>query len=156
MPNYLRPKLPGAQVFFTAALVDRGSDVLVREVGRLRAAVREVRVERPFGIDAWEVLPDHMHAVWTLPDGDADFSTRWAAIKARFTRSIRDSGRVGFHPTIAPDGRRSWYRDKQPRHPEQMLHTCGPFPAKSNLCGAAIRLVAPASVLDVTIERLDP
>lgn len=52
--------------------------------------------ERPFGIDAWVVMPDHLHAVWTLPQGDADFSTRWGAIKARFTRSLR---RVGFHPT---------------------------------------------------------
>jgi len=107
MPDYVRPKAPGARVFFTVVLADRGSDLLVREIGRLREAVREVHAERPFGIDAWVVLPDHLHAVWTLPAGDAGFSTRWGAIKARFTRSIRDSGRVGFHPTIAPDGHRS-------------------------------------------------
>ena len=107
MPDYVRPKLPGACVFFTVALANRGSDLLVREVAGLRDAVRVVRAQRPFAIDAWVVLPDHMHAVWTLPEGDADFSTRWAAIKARFTRSVRDSGRVGFHPTVAPDGRRS-------------------------------------------------
>ena len=95
MPDYLRPKLPGASVFFTVALADRGSDVLVREIGRLREAVREVRGERPFAIDAWVVLPDHMHAVWTLPDGDADFSTRWGAIKARFSMAMR---RAGFTP----------------------------------------------------------
>jgi putative transposase len=71
---------------------DRGSDVLVREAGRLREAVREVRAERPFGIDAWVVLPDHMHAVWTLPEADADFSTRWVAIKARFSMAM---GRAG-------------------------------------------------------------
>ena len=71
MPDYLRPKLPGARVFFTVALADRRSDVLVREIGRLREAVREVRAQQPFTIDAWVVLPDHMHAVWTLPDGDA-------------------------------------------------------------------------------------
>jgi putative transposase len=95
MPNNLRPRLPGARVFFTVALADRGSDVLVREAGRLREAVREVRAERPFGIDAWVVLPDHMHAVWTLPEADADFSTRWAAIKARFSMAM---GRAGFTP----------------------------------------------------------
>ena len=94
-------------MFFTVTLADRRSDLLVREIGRLREAVREAREARPFGIDAWVVLPDHLHAVWTLPAGDADFSTRWGAIKARFTRSIRDSGRVGFHPTIGLDGRRS-------------------------------------------------
>ena len=93
MPNYLRPKRPGAAVFLTVALADRESDLLVREVAALRIAVRQTKGERPFRIDAWVVLPDHMHFVWTLPEGDADFSTRVGAIKSRFTR------RVGFHPT---------------------------------------------------------
>ena len=107
MPTYARPRVTGACVFFTVTLADRRSDLLVREVGLLRAAVRAVRAERPFEIDAWVVLPDHLHTVWTLPPGDADFSTRWGAIKARFTRGVRDSGRVGFQPTIGPDGERS-------------------------------------------------
>jgi putative transposase len=47
-------------------------------------------------VEAWVVLPDHLHAVWTLPVGDVDYGVRWGAIKARFTRSLR---RVGFHPT---------------------------------------------------------
>jgi putative transposase len=96
MPNYRRPRVPGATVFFTVALAERGSDLLVREVARLREAVAATRAERPFGIAAWVVLPDHLHAVWVLPEGDHDFSTRWGAIKSRFTRSLR---RVGFHPT---------------------------------------------------------
>jgi putative transposase len=103
MPNYLRPKQPGARVFFTVALANRGSDMLVREIGRLREVVRDVRAARPFAIDAWVVLPDHMHAVWTLPERDADFSTRWGAIKARFSMSMR---RAGFIPP-APVGRAS-------------------------------------------------
>jgi len=107
MPNYRRPHVTGAHVFFTVNLADRGSDLLVREIGCLRAAVADVRAKRPFTIDAWVVLPDHLHTVWTVPPGDADFSTRWAAIKARFTRYVRDSGRVGFHPTIGKDGERS-------------------------------------------------
>ena len=97
MSEYIRPRQPGATVFFTVALADRGSDVLVREIEALRQAVRVARLERPFGIDAWVVLPDHMHCVWTLPEGDRDFSTRMGAIKARFTRAIKS--RVGFHPT---------------------------------------------------------
>ena len=88
MSTYIRPKLPGAKVFFTVALADRASDLLVREIGALRAAVAGVRAERPFGIEAWVVLPDHLHAMWTLPVGDADFSTRWKEIKARFTKSV--------------------------------------------------------------------
>ncbi len=101
MPNYLRPKLCGATVFFTVTLATRGDDLLVREVARLREAVRATRAERPFGIDAWVVLPDHLHAVWTLPEGDADYSVRWGAIKARFSMSMR---RAGFTPPL-PIGR---------------------------------------------------
>lgn len=97
MPRCLRPKTPGATVFFTVTLADRRSDALVREIAALREAVRATRAERPFGIVAWVVLPDHMHCVWTLPEGDADYPVRMGAIKARFTRAIKR--RVGFHPT---------------------------------------------------------
>ena len=93
MPNYLRLRVPGATIFFTVALAERGSDLLVREIDRLREAVQATRAVRPFAIDAWVVLPDHLHCVWTLPEGDADFSTRWGAIKGRFSRGLR-AGRM--------------------------------------------------------------
>ena len=93
MSRYVRPKVSGATVFFTVALADRRSDLLVREIGALRQAVRDVRVKRPFDIDAWVVLPDHMHCVWTLPEGDADFSVRWKEIKTGFTKAV---GQVGL------------------------------------------------------------
>ncbi len=111
MPTYRRPRVPGATVFFTVALAGRGSDLLVREIGLLRAAVRATRAERPFGIDAWVVLPDHLHCVWALPEGDADFSTRWGAIKGRFSRSLRGAGfagRAGFSPPTQPAPPRVW------------------------------------------------
>ncbi len=98
MPNYRRPKVTGATVFFTVTLADRQSDLLIREIGLLRAAVRATKVERPFEIECWVVLPDHLHCIWTLPAGDRDFSTRWGAIKSRFTRAIK--GRVGLNPTL--------------------------------------------------------
>ncbi len=63
MSDYLRPRNPGASVFFTVALADRGSRLLVEEMDRLRAAVRDTMKERPFQIDAWVVLPDHLHVV---------------------------------------------------------------------------------------------
>lgn len=96
MSRYIRPHRPGASVFFTVALAARGSQVLVDQVEVLRQAVRVTMRERPFAIDAWVVLPDHMHCVWTLPEGDADYSTRMGAIKARFSRELR---RSGFSPT---------------------------------------------------------
>jgi putative transposase len=101
MSRYIRPKVPGVSVFFTVNLADRGARTLAEQIDTLREAVRLTRVERPFRIDAWVVLPDHMHCVWTLPVGDADYSVRMAAIKARFTRAL--TGRVGFHPTVIED-----------------------------------------------------
>lgn len=101
MSAYLRPRLPGAVVFFSVALADRGSDLLVREISRLRQAVAATRAERHFAIEAWVVLPDHLHAVWRIPEGDADYSVRWGAIKARFSMEVR---RAGFTPPISPTG----------------------------------------------------
>jgi putative transposase len=101
MPNYVRPKVTGARVFFTLCLADRGSDLLVRKVDLLREAVRATRAERAFGVDAWVVLPDHLHAIWAMPAGDRDFGVRWGAIKARFSMAM---GRAGFTPPL-PVGR---------------------------------------------------
>jgi putative transposase len=69
-------------------LHDRGRSLLTDEIAVLREAIRRTRAESPFHIDAIVVLPDHLHAVWTLPDGDADFSSRWRAIKKSFTKAI--------------------------------------------------------------------
>jgi putative transposase len=93
MSEYRRPHVNGACVFFTVALAQRGAWLLVDEVARLRAAVRVTMAERPFGIAAFVVLPDHLHAVWQMPEGDADFATRWGAIKARFSMGLPE-GRV--------------------------------------------------------------
>ena len=86
MSNYIRPKIAGACIFFTVTLANRRSELLTREIAALRAAVRRTKAERPFTIEAWVVLPDHMHCVWTLPENDHDFSTRRSVIKARFSR----------------------------------------------------------------------
>nr|WP_323766588.1 transposase [Antarctobacter sp.] len=80
---------------------------MLDEIEILREAVQVTRARRPFAIDAWVVLPDHMHAVWTLPEGDANYSDRWGAIKARFSKRVRlkEGGAVGCKPTL-PVGRR--------------------------------------------------
>lgn len=102
MSSYIRPKVTGASVFFTVALAHRGSDLLVREISALREAVRETRAERPFVVDAWVVLPDHLHAVWTLPAGDREYGIRWGAIKARFVRALREREAAGCRPGFSP------------------------------------------------------
>ena len=50
-----------------------------------------VKQNHPFHIDAWVLLPDHMHCTWTLPKNDADISKRWGLIKAGFSKQVRDS-----------------------------------------------------------------
>lgn len=97
MSSYLRPSRPGALIFFTVALADRGSRLLVDEIDRLRAAVQVTRAERPFGIEAWVVLPDHLHCIWRLPQADADYGTRWRLIKARFPQGVPMGARRESH-----------------------------------------------------------
>ncbi len=88
MPDYRRNLVPGGTYFFTVNLLERRKRLLVDEVDALREAVRLARAKRPFHIDAWVVLPDHMHAVWTLPPGDGDYSGRWRAIKIAFAKAL--------------------------------------------------------------------
>ena len=88
MVAYRRNFIPGASYFFTVILRDRSSSLLVNRIDILREAIRSVKKERPFIIDAMVILPDHLHAVWTMPPGDADYSTRWREIKSRFSRKI--------------------------------------------------------------------
>ena len=88
MSNYRRLRIPGGCYFFTVNLAERRTDLLVRHIDALREAMREVRRGRPFRIDAFVVLPDHLHAIWTLPEGDDDFATRWMLIKTGFSRHV--------------------------------------------------------------------
>ena len=99
MVSYRRNLIPGASYFFTATLLDRTSRLLVERIDDLREVMRSVRDERPFDIDAVVILPDHLHCIWTLPPGDADYAMRWREIKSRFSRKIpvgeyRSLGRV--------------------------------------------------------------
>jgi putative transposase len=88
MTNYRRNFLPGGSFFFTVNLTDRNLSLLVRHIDLLRTAFRDARRRHPFEIDAIVVLPDHLHAIWTLPEDDADFALRWRLIKSAFSRSL--------------------------------------------------------------------
>ena len=92
MSDYRRYRTSGGTYFFTVNLADRVSDALTRHIDDLRAAFAGVLLARPFTVDAMVVLPDHLHAIWTLPEGDSDFPTRWKEIKTGFTRRTGLSG----------------------------------------------------------------
>jgi len=94
MTNYRRNFLVGGSFFFTANLADRRLCLLTEHVGLLRHAFRDVRRRHPFSIDAIVVLPDHLHAIWTMPKGDADFAVRWRLIKSTFSRGVLTGERV--------------------------------------------------------------
>ena len=88
MTLYRRNFVPGGTFFFAVNLNDRRSALLTDHIAELRAACRYVRRRHPFAIDAIVVLPDHLHAIWTLPQGDADYSTRWRLLKSAFSRRL--------------------------------------------------------------------
>ena len=92
MVRYRRNFVPGGAFFFTVVLENRRSSLLVDKIASLRLAFRVTRAERPFKLDAIVILPDHLHAVMTLPDGDSDFSGRWRRIKSAFTRQVVAEG----------------------------------------------------------------
>jgi putative transposase len=94
MTAYRRNPVAGGTYFFTLNLADRRLPLLTDNIGLLRAAFRYTRRRHPFTIEAIVILPDHLHALWTLPAGDSDFATRWRLIKTVFSRGLRPTKRV--------------------------------------------------------------
>lgn len=97
MTEYRRAYAPGATWFFTVNLAERqGNHLLVDHIDSLHAAFDYVKQRHPFRMDAAVVLPDHSHCIWTLPQGDTDFSTRWNLLKGYFSRTIEKGERVSI------------------------------------------------------------
>jgi putative transposase len=90
MSRYRRSHVPGTTYFFTVTTYRRQRLLILPDVlSTLRSAFRTVRTEHPFRIDALVVLPDHLHTLWTLPPGDADYAIRWSLIKRQVSQSSR-------------------------------------------------------------------
>lgn len=111
MPRYRRALTPGATYFFTVVACRR-QPILCND--DIRAALRDgialARQKRPFTIDAWALLHDHLHCLWTLPEGDADYATRWAIIKRHVSLAVRDTYR-----------REEWLNPSKRKHRESTL-----------------------------------
>jgi putative transposase len=88
MSRYRRSKLDGGLYFFTVTLADRSSDLLIRHIDRLRRVYASVQNRYPFETVAICILPDHLHAIWSLPSGDRNYPLRWSLMKAGFTRGL--------------------------------------------------------------------
>jgi putative transposase len=88
MTDYRDNRVPGGTFFFTVRLLDRDSTLLTDHFSAFGEAMRQARIRKPFHVDAWIVLPDHAHAIWTLPPGDHDCATRWRAVKIAFSKAL--------------------------------------------------------------------
>lgn len=89
MRTYQRLRINGGCYFFTVNLAKRHNNaLLIANIDHLRDAFRITQRDHPFTMPAVVILPDHLHCLWQLPPDDSDFSTRWALIKARFSRNI--------------------------------------------------------------------
>ena len=90
MRTYKRLKIEGGCYFFTVVLVQRnGNNLLIEQVDSLRESFKHVQNNHPFTMNAIVIMPDHLHCIWQLPEGDDNFSTRWRLIKAHFSQSIK-------------------------------------------------------------------
>ena len=119
MPNFRRYFVPGGTYFFTVVTDGRApifEDARARRI--LGEALRACRERRPFSTPAIVLLPDHLHAVWTLPPGDDGYARRWGEIKARLTRDWLSAGGAE-RPTTAGrrrEGRRGVLQPKYWEH----------------------------------------
>ncbi len=88
MRTYIRDRTEGATYFFTLNLLNRQSDLLIHHIDLFRIAYRKTQQAMPFTLDAMVVLPEHLHILMTLPEGDHDYPKRISCLKGLFSRQI--------------------------------------------------------------------
>ncbi|MBI2413958.1 MAG: transposase [Deltaproteobacteria bacterium] len=110
--RYRRSKAKGASFFFTVVTHGRKKTLCRKEnVLLIKEAFKRVIAERPFTIDAFVLLPDHIHCIWTLPENDNDFSTRWRLFKSFFTKGCRDEFKSAQTDSMLKKGEQAiWQR----------------------------------------------
>ncbi len=90
MPNFRRALVPSGTFFFTVVTYKRRQILTKPESLKiLRNVIHEVKQLLPFSIDGWVLLPNHIHCIWSLPEGDFNFSKRWGMIKAIFSKRAK-------------------------------------------------------------------
>jgi putative transposase len=109
--KYRRALIPGGTFFFTVVTHNR-MPLLARDdrVALLRDAFRYVMQRHPFQLEACVILPDHLHAIWTLPEDDHDYSTRWRLIKSYFSHRFQDKPQIPSSSRAAKQEKTVWQR----------------------------------------------
>ena len=92
MVLYRRNFIPGGTYFFTVTLIDRSATYLTDHFDLLREAFNSIKNKSPYKTHAFVILPDHIHCIWELPENDADYPSRWSAIKTYFSRGLIKNG----------------------------------------------------------------
>ena len=92
--QYRRANVANASYFFTVNLANRKQQLLTENLDNLRQVIQKIKQQHPFKIEAIVILPEHLHAIWTLPENDADYPKRWSLIKANFSRSLPKTERI--------------------------------------------------------------
>jgi len=126
--HYRRARTEGGTYFFTAVTHKRRK-ILCDEaaIELLREAFRTVMARHAFSIDAIVVLPDQIHTVWTLPDGDRDYSSRWRLVKSYFSRKCKAEGEALPNPSRQKKNEKAvWQR----RFWEHLVRGEGDFKAR--------------------------
>ncbi|MDO9047857.1 MAG: transposase [Methylobacter sp.] len=101
--------MDGGSYFFTVNLADRNRALLTERIDALREAFRGVKEAHPFEIDAIVIMPEHLHTIWTLQQGDHDFSRRWRQVKSAFSREIEKVEQI-FMSRLRKQERGIWQR----------------------------------------------
>ena len=116
--RYRRANVKGGTYFFTVVTFNRVKVFTnPKNVELLRSAIKKVMQKHSFKIDAFVLLPDHLHCIWKLPQHDSDFSTRWRLIKSYFSRNF-DHSNVGWVEARNPTNEAlSAYRPKKKEQP---------------------------------------
>jgi putative transposase len=106
MPQYRRAEMAGGTFFFTVVTFNR-KPILTNDTARniLHNAWMDTRSRFPFITEAVCLLPDHIHCIWRLPEGDTNYSMRWKEIKRLFTK--------GYLEQIGPGEKRNESRIKK-------------------------------------------
>lgn len=114
MPEYRRIKQAGGTYFFTVVTHGRRPILTYPQVRQaLREGIFQVRQSMPFSIEAWVLLPDHLHAIWTLPEHDVRYAARWAVIKSCVTKRCKNLSGPGENVSLSRSRRKEgavWQR----------------------------------------------
>ncbi|QDC08470.1 transposase [Oceanicola sp. D3] len=161
MSNYRRIRQRAGTYFFTVKIAAPGSRLLTEHVDILRRAYAATHADAPFRSDAIVILPDHIHAVWTLPEGDSDYSERWRRIKGRFTHWIGQKRARSLSKEIKREAgiwqRRFWeHTIRNEEDYSRHLAYCWGNPVKHGLVERATDWKLSSIHRDIRLGRVDP